>query len=115
MALNPAEVATINAYAGDTFSQTFRLTNNGTPIDLDTAGWSNWSAQYRVSAFSPDALDFTVDASDAGNGNITMVLTATQTEDLVGSGVFDLQAEQGDSVRTWLKGSIQWTRGVTRG
>ena len=101
MALNPAEVRTINAYSGDTFSQTFRLTNNGTPIDLDDAGWSNWSAQYRVSAFSPDALEFAVDASDASNGNITLVLSAAQTEDLVGSGVFDLQAQQGEAVRTW--------------
>jgi len=115
MALNPATISTINAYAGDTFSQTFRFTNDGSAIDLDTAGWTNWAAQYRASAFATTGLDFAVDASDASNGNITMVLSATQTEDLVGSGVFDLQAENGEVVRTWLKGSISWTKGVTRG
>lgn len=115
MALNPANVAPINAYTGDTLTQTFRLTNNGTPIDLVAAGWTNWEAQYRTSVFSPDALDFTIDDSLAADGKITVTLTASQTEDLIGSGVYDLQANQGESVRTWLKGTIQWTKGVTRG
>mgnify|MGYP001061662339 CR=1 FL=1 len=115
MALNPANVAPISAYAGDALTQTFRLTRDGAAIDLDAANWTDWRAQYRTSVFSPEALDFTVDATLASEGKITVELPASQTEELQGSGVYDLQASQGEVVRTWLKGTIEWTKGVTRG
>ena len=110
----PTNVGTLSVYAGDTFSQTFTFKEDDEAIDLVEAGWSAWTAQYRKNANSTTAVSFTVDASVAVNGQITISLSAAQTANL-DSGVFDLQATQGSLVRTWLTGGISWFKDVTRG
>jgi len=111
----PTDVGSLDVYAGDTFTQTFTLTSDSSPIDLVDAGWTGWSAQYRKTASAATAVDFTVDDSSAASGQITISLTPAQTAALKDNGVFDLQATQGGVVRTWLTGSISWLRDVTRG
>ena len=110
----PTNVGTLSVYAGDTFSQTFTFKEDGSAIDLVDAGWSSWTAQYRKNANSTTAVSFTVDASAAATGQITISLSAAQTATL-DSGVFDLQATQGSVVRTWVTGGINWSKDVTRG
>lgn len=115
MATIPTDVGALDVYAGDTFTQTFTLTSDSSPIDLDAAGWSDWSAQFRKTASSSTAVDFAVDVSQADVGKITISLTPAQTAALKDNGVFDLQATQGSVVRTWIQGSISWLRDITRG
>jgi hypothetical protein len=109
----PTNVGTLNVYAGDTFSQTFTFKEDDEAINLATAGWSNWVAQYRKTAHSTTSVSFTVNASAAANGQITISLSPSQTAALE-SGVFDLQATQGQLVRTWVAGTIVLTKDVTR-
>lgn len=110
----PTNVGTLSVYAGDTFSQTFTFKEDGEAIDLVDAGWSAWTSQYRKNANSTTAVSFTVDASAAASGQITISLSAAQTANL-DSGVFDLQATQGSLVRTWIAGGLSVTKDVTRG
>jgi len=110
----PTNVGTLNVYAGDTFSQTFTFKEDEEAINLVTAGWTGWTAQYRKNASSTTAVSFAVNASSAATGQITISLTATQTGTLE-SGVFDLQATQGSVVRTWIAGGLNVRKDVTRG
>ena len=110
----PTNVGTLSVYAGDTFSQTFTFKEDDEAINLVTAGWTSWTAQYRRNPDSTTAVSFAVDTTDAATGEITISLTATQTGTLE-AGVFDLQATQGSVVRTWVRGGLNVTRDVTRG
>jgi hypothetical protein len=110
----PVNVGSLNVYAGDTFSQTFTFKEDDEAIDLVEAGWGTWLAQFRKSTVDTTAVNFAVDASLAGNGQITITLSANQTAALGSNGVFDLQASQSGTVRTWVAGTIAWTKDVTR-
>lgn len=110
----PTNVGTLDVYAGDTFSQTFTFKENDEAIDLDAAGWTSWTAQYRKNPSSTTAISFSVNTEDADTGQITIGLTAAQTAELE-SGVFDLQATQGTAIRTWIRGGITVTKDITRG
>ena len=110
----PVNVGSLNVYAGDTFSQTFTFKEDDETIDLVADGWGTWLAQYRKSSVDATAVSFSVDTSAADEGQITITLSANQTAALGSNGVFDLQATQSGSVRTWVVGTIAWTKDVTR-
>jgi len=54
-----------------------------------------------------------VDVSQASTGRITLTGTAAQTADFR-SGTFDLQASKGATVKTWIRGTIEWTEDISR-
>jgi len=102
-------------YAGDTFSQQFVfLDSEGEPIDLDDAGWDNWEAQYRETRYSTEHIAFTVDSSAADEGEITISLTAEETATIHERGVWDLQATNGSTVRTFVTSFVYVEKDVTR-
>lgn len=110
----PTTVPELMIYAGDTYTQQFIfLDSEGDPIDLNAAGWDDWEAQYRRYRDSHEHVSFTVDATAAVDGEITINLTAEQTLDLH-SGVWDLQASDGATVRTFVTSSVYVQRDVTR-
>jgi hypothetical protein len=103
-------------YAGDTFAQQFIFLDatTGEPIDLDEAGWDNWEAQYRESRYDRDHVAFSVDASAADEGAITISLTAEETATIHERGVWDLQATNGTTVRTFVTSFVYVEKDVTR-
>ena len=103
-------------YAGDTFSQEFVFLDatTGDPIDLDDAGWDNWEAQYRETRYATEHVAFTVDASAAFEGSVTISLTAEETATLHERGVWDLQATNAGDVRTFVTSFVYVEQDVTR-
>jgi hypothetical protein len=114
MASFPTDVGTLRVYAGDTFSQTFVFKEGTAVIDFDAEGWTDWAAEYRVTRNAATSITFAVDDSEADEGRITISLTPDQTNEITKAGVFDLQATQNGTVKTWLQGSIAWSKDVTR-
>ena len=103
-------------YAGDTFTQEFVFLDatTGEPIDLDEAGWDNWEAQYREERSAREFVSFTVDASAAFEGSVTISLTAEETATLHERGVWDLQATNVEDVRTFVTSFVYVEQDVTR-
>jgi hypothetical protein len=114
MASSVPDVGVLSVYAGDTFTQTFEFFDDDEPVDFVADGWDDWVAQYRINPKATNFVAFTVDVSDADEGRITLSLSATQTRNLPGEGVFDLQATENNVIRTWLKGRIAVSQDVTR-
>jgi hypothetical protein len=111
----PSHIGALVVYGGDTFTQTFNFLEDGAPIALTAKGWGSWKAQYRTSPSASLAVDFVVDDSQANSGAITISLSAEDTANIRSKGVFDLQASQSGTVRTWIRGELSWTQDVTRG
>jgi hypothetical protein len=112
----PVIIPNIKVYQGDTFtaSYVFNDKTTGLPINLVTAGWASWTAQWRPSSTSTDVVNFTVDATYASTGRIIVTATPVNTR-LVKDGVWDLQATQsGTVVRTWIRGRVEGIGDVTR-
>lgn len=114
MANFPVKVPALEIYRGDSFSQTYVLKDSVTGVvrDLVDEGWDSWIAQWRPFIGSPESVSFTVDTAEADLGQVTVSLTATQTAGLA-TGVWDLQASQGDIVRTWLVGTVAFVEDIT--
>lgn len=99
-----------NIYAGDTFSQSYVFKTDGTAINLSSQGWSSWVAKWQP--YQGTGITLTVDASQASTGTIVITATPTQTEAMNGPGLWDLQASQGSTVRTWIRGKSQFIQDV---
>lgn len=112
--MGPGIVPPDAVYAGDDWSRTFTFTQNGSPVDLVSAGWSGWQAQWRPSAGSTVDQQMTVDATNAATGVIVLSLSGVQTEAMGGPGVWDVQADVNGLTVTPLAGSFTWTQDVTR-
>lgn len=110
----PIKIPAIKIYRGDSFSQTYIFKNKETnqPKNLVTEGWTNWVAQWRPELDSEILVSFSVDASLANSGQITVSLSATQTSDMK-RGFWDLQATQNSTIRTWLAGKVEFEKDVT--
>jgi hypothetical protein len=114
----PVSVPDITVYAGDTFSSPVyvlgtMVNNVFTPYDLVAEGWTNWKAQWRANANDPSFVELTVDTSDATSGAISWTMGADATRSLW-NGVWDIQAVQSGTVRTWLRGKTLFVEDVTR-
>lgn len=110
------DVPTVEIYSGDTVTwptYTFK-TDAGVVRDLVAEGWDDWHAQWRTTVDSGTAIELTLDVSDAANGIIGISATATESAAMGGNGVWDLQATQGDVVKTWVRGKTKWIKDVTR-
>lgn len=100
----------IRLTAGDDYSITIRLLEDGTPID--TTGYT-FTAQIR-NGYLPDGQlikSFSVSPVDGG---AELTLTKEQTADLVDSSrlYWDVQSAS-PNVRTWLSGRVYVTPEVT--
>ena len=110
----PGIVPTEQVYAGDTWTRVFTFTQNGAAVNLVSAGWTGWRAQWRPAAGAAASLTITVDASNAATGGLTLSLSSSQTEQMGGDGVWDLEGTNGASTITVLRGQTTWTQDVTR-
>jgi hypothetical protein len=110
----PIKIPAIKIYRGDSFSQTYVFKNSvtNTPKNLVQEGWTDWKAQWKPEIDSDIIVDFTINATNAANGAISISLTAQQTM-ILRRGVWDLQAKQNSIVRTWLLGKVEFEKDVT--
>lgn len=108
----PVHKTALEVYAGDAWSQAFVFKTGDTPDDL--TAWTGWACQWRKAARSATAIDLTVDASDAANGVIVVSATGEQTREMGAGGVFDVEAVQDSTPRTFIRGSTSWVLDVTR-
>ena len=112
----PATSPVVQIYAGDTYEQSYTFKNSsGVAIDLVAAGWDNWKAQYRTSRPAITAYDFTVDDSAADEGIIVVSMPKETTIKLESNGVWDLQATDGDILKTFITSAVEVQKDVTRG
>lgn len=112
----PATVPALQIYAGDTYTQeyVFKDATTNDPIDLDAEGWTDWAAQYRHIRDDVQAYSFTVDASQADIGVIVVNMDKDTTKKLETAGVWDLQAVNGATLRTFITSQVQVVKDVTR-
>jgi FtsP/CotA-like multicopper oxidase with cupredoxin domain len=95
----------IAAYRGDTWSQEFRLTRAGAPVDL-TGATLTAEARSRSGVTTP----ITVTVTDALDGRIALSLPTT-----LGPGLYtyDIEVDQGGTVTTWIQGTLTVARDVS--
>lgn len=111
MALPAVCSSPIAAYRGDTLTIPVKVWSDAAmtqPVDL-TAFGTVFTSQARTDRLAPIAIAFTVDASLASTGVLTLKLTAAQTAALNGSKYFfDVQAANSDAsvVTTIVTGSL---------
>jgi hypothetical protein len=111
----PAELD-MTIYAGDTLTIQFKFTDNASnPVDMT----GTWTASIRANPADPDPpiATFTVDASAAATGTITISLPSATSAVLPVAVplVWDLeQTITSGPVRTTHRGSITVTEDVTR-
>ena len=113
--MQPANVPTLVIYAGDTWSQSyeFKAGDPAEPIDFVAEGWGDWLCQCRETPESDDFFVINVDDSEADLGRILLFADADETR-LFTSGFFDLQATNGVTVKTWIRGNLSWIEDVSR-
>lgn len=113
----PAEVPPVPVYAGDTCvfpTYTFK-TDGGEPLDLVAEGWTDWTSMWRHKTTATDEpITLSIDISQASSGVLSITASAAQTRLMDGAGVWDLQAERPNEVRTFLRGSTTYLLDVTR-
>lgn len=102
----------LDVYAGDTWSQAFVFKVGDDPEDL--SAWTDWESEWRPVDTSTTEIALTVDASDAVNGVIVVSATPEQSRAMGANGVFDIQAVQGSTVRTFIRAATKWKLDVTR-
>lgn len=113
-------------YAGDAWSQAFRMTvqpdpDNPATEPEDLSAYTDWACQWRATAAADTALDLTVDASEAADGVIVVRASGDvgasegQTRLMGGNGVFDLEAVLSGETRTFVRAKTRWSLDVTRG
>lgn len=106
-------------YAGDAWSQAFRMTIQPDPeVDEtepeDLSAYTSWAAQWRSTVDAETATTLTVDSSDAVNGVIVVRATGDQVRAMGRSGVFDIQAVLSGATRTFIRAKTSWKLDVTR-
>jgi hypothetical protein len=96
----------LNAYRGDSWSQTFRLLRDATPVDLSGA---TVQAEARAVDGSRRPLSVVVDGP---NGLVTIGFAATGQPG-VGIHHYDVEVTDAGVVTTWVAGRLCVTRDVT--
>lgn len=97
--------ATLQAYQGDTWAQTFRFLDDGVPLDLTTATVTAWA---RETTGAVHELAVTV-------GPAAGEVTIGFADDPLPRDVYDYDVEviKGGAVRSWVRGRLQVLRDVT--
>jgi hypothetical protein len=96
-------------YAGDAFSQTYKIEVGGVTTDLRS--WTLWKASWRPYQGS-NVISLSVNTADLIDGTVTISATDEQTRLMDGPGMWDVQAKQSSSTRTWLRGKSMFTEDV---
>jgi hypothetical protein len=111
------EVPVVAIYSGDTaIWPTYTFTDDSQqPRNLVAEGWGSWEAQWRPKADADTEITLVVDDSNAASGVIKISSGPVNTALMGGNGVWDLQAVNGGTVKTWVRGKTKWTEDVTRG
>jgi hypothetical protein len=109
----PAIVPVLKVYRGDTFSASFVIKSDDSPLDFVSLGWGSWSAQWREKPLADNPVAFTVDSTSASSGCLKITMAASNTATLK-DGYWDLQATKGGEVKTWLRGEVLVQQDVTR-
>ena len=103
----PLNVGSTTLTRGDTWSQEFWFENpDATRIDLDAEGWANWRSWLVETPFE-------VDASRASEGVIELKMNSEMSRNAK-AGAYDLEATNGDEVRTWIRGQFRFDEDVTK-
>jgi hypothetical protein len=105
------EVLDLEFVRGDEFSRRFHFTESS--VDLDVSAWV-MTAQVREFAEADNPTDFTVDDSDAVNGNVDITLSEAQTALLPEENEWDFQFVIDGYTITLFAGSCNVKRDVTR-
>lgn len=108
----PAEYTRpLRVYRGDTLvSPVFTVKHpDGSPMDLSS--WTNWKAAIRTSC---RVVPLVVDTSGIAQGRIFFTISPSETRTIDADGVWDIQASNGGTVRTWLRGKTKVENDVTR-
>lgn len=93
---------------------------DGIPIDITEGGIAadltgrTYTAQLRRSANSTTAVDVEVDTTDAATGRLVLRLDPAVTETLSDDYEWDLEQDDGGTVRTLLAGIWHFQPDVTR-
>lgn len=99
-------------YRGDDYSHEVTFVDeNGDAFSV--VGWT-FTAQYREYADAPDAIDFDIDAAQAISGVVIVTMGKADTGLLERDGVWDLQVDDGTTTTTWMAGTVEVVRDVTR-
>ena len=109
-----AIISNLTVDQGSTFSASVDITDTEDNI-LVLTGYTV-AAQLRKTYGSSTAVDFTVSVSNAALGEVTISLTATQTNALIaGRYVYDVEiTSAGGTVTRVLEGQVEVTPGVTQ-
>ncbi len=116
--MTPNKFPDVLVYAGDTtVFGTYTFQTGNTPINMVSAGWTNWSAQWRSKDGSL-TLDLQVDTTDAATGQIVVRATHLQSREMGGPGTWDLQATKTSTydtpyVQTFGYGVTKYREDVT--
>jgi hypothetical protein len=101
-------ICDLKPYRGDSWSQTFRLKRDGTPVNLTGATVESEARLANDAATTP----LVVTIADAASGLITLRLPVGGLP--VGGYVYDVEvAEPGGTITTWIRGRLTVTRDVT--
>lgn len=104
------ETLNLEFVRGDEFTRRFAFSMSSTPLDV-----SAWviTAQTRPSPDDSTSVNFTVDMTDAANGNVDITLSETQTTGLPGIGTWDFQAVIGGYTITLFSGTVRCAKDTT--
>lgn len=109
----PIYATALEVYAGDTWSQSFIFKTGEDPEDL--TGWDDWEAEWRVTDGAADSITLSAAVvGDPADGTVIVTATPEQTRAMAANGVFDVQALQGATVRTFIRCKTKWRRDITR-
>ena len=104
-------------WSGDTvvlLSAIIEIKVAGVNTPLDLSSWGQWKSQWRPTKDSDEYLELDVIVNEA-EGRIAVVSTPSVTEQMLCSGVWDVQSVDGfGNVRTWFWGKTTWDLDVTR-
>lgn len=97
----------LEAYRGDSWSQTFRFLRGGEPVDLSAATVEAWARN----GVDGNVTPLVVVLLDAADGQVTIQLPL---EGLPWqSYAYDVEVTQDGAVQTWVRGRLKVVRDVT--
>lgn len=110
----PVTVPDWNVYDGDTFSQTYVITDSATGLPVNLTGWGSWASAWRPYQ-GGELVMMTVVTTGLASGQITIIASSAQTTAMDGPGLWDVQSTNTSTgaVRTWLRGKVAYVQNVT--
>lgn len=108
----PVVVPDWDVYGGDTFSQTYQITDSTTGLPVNLSAWGSWLATWRPYQGS-EVISLFMSTSNLATGFFTVIASSSQTRLMDGPGLWDVQATNSGVIRTWVRGKSLFTAEVT--